>query len=53
MLKNSVVFKLAGALEAVLPIENPTYTISRIPSSMSPLLQKIGVPDTPLKICKL
>ena len=51
MLKNSVVSVLAGALEAALPIENPTYCTSRIPSSMSPLLQKIGVPGTLLKIC--
>ena len=53
MLKNSVVSELAGALEVVLPIENPTYCSSRIPSSMSPLLQKIGVPGTLLKICKI
>ena len=48
MLKNSLVSELAvGA--ALLPIENPTYITSRIPSS---LLQNNGVPDTPLKICK-
>ena len=49
MLKNSVVSELAGA--AVLPIENPTYITSRVPNSS--LLQNNGVPDTPLKICKI
>ena len=49
MLKNSVVFELAEA--AVLPIENPTYITSRLPNSS--LLQNNGVPDTPLKVCKL
>ena len=48
MLKNSLVSELAvGA--ALLPIENPTYITSRVPSS---LLQNNGVPDTPLKIFK-
>ena len=48
MLKNSLVSELAVGAE-LLPIENPTYITSRIPSS---LLQNNGVPDTPLKICK-